>query len=190
MLLERVLAHLGEQPGRLDITLVDPHPPGAGRIWRYDQSPLLKLNSMARDVTVFTDDTCTIDGPVRPGPSLIEWAELVRTGALPDVEITDAGVAAELHGLAGDSFPTRRLQSCYLDWFWRTTVAAAPPGVSVRWLRDTVTGVRPDGLGARRRPRRRRPAGGRPRDLHGGAQRPHAGRADRRADRATLPRRD
>ena len=102
---------------------------------------------MARDVTVFTDDTCTIDGPVRPGPSLIEWAELVRTGALPDVEITDAGVAAELHALAGDSFPTRRLQSCYLDWFWRTTVAAAPPGVSVRWLRDTVTGVQSDDPG-------------------------------------------
>ena len=60
---------------------------------------------MARDVTVFTDDTCTIDGPVRPGPSLIEWAELVRTGALPDVEIADAGVAAELQGAGRRQLP-------------------------------------------------------------------------------------
>ncbi len=147
MLLERLFARL-EEPGKtLEITLVDPHPPGAGRIWRRDQSPLLKLNSMAQDVTVFTDESCTIDGPVRPGPSLIEWAEAVRSGDLDDVVIDDELVAAELRALRGDSFPTRRLQSFYLDWFWRTTVAAAPPGVTVRWVRDTVAGVRSDGDG-------------------------------------------
>ncbi|MCT9820774.1 FAD/NAD(P)-binding protein [Microbacterium sp. W1N] len=141
MLLERLLARRTPHTGALHITLVDPHPPGAGRIWRREQSPLLKLNSMARDVTVFTDETSTIDGPVRPGPSLIEWAELVRGGALPGAVIDDPGIAAELAQLRGDSFPTRRLHSCYLDWFWRTTVAAAPDGVVVRWHRGTVRGV-------------------------------------------------
>lgn len=150
MLLERVIARLtgeGAEPAPdLEITLVDPHPPGAGRIWRVDQSPLLKLNSMARDVTVFTDDTCTIAGPVRPGPSLIDWAEQVRTGGFHDPVLTaalaaDAGVAAEIARLRGEDFPTRRLQSHYLDWFWRTTVAAAPQGVAVRWHRGTVAGV-------------------------------------------------
>ena len=114
---------------------------GPGRIWREDQSALLKLNSMAQDVTVFTDDSCTIDGPVRPGPSLIEWAERVRSGILNDVHVPDAGVWEELQMLRGDSFPTRRLQSYYLDWFWRTTVAAAPASVSVRWREDAVTAV-------------------------------------------------
>lgn len=147
MLLERLLAHLDGSSTAVDITIVDPHPPGAGRIWRRDQSGLLKLNSMAQDVTVFTDDSCTIDGPVRTGPSLIEWAERVRSGILKDVDIQDAGVLDEVRSLRGDSFPTRRLQSFYLDWFWRTTAAAAPAAVSVRWREDSVTAVSEQGAG-------------------------------------------
>ena len=139
MLVERLLARRSPVP--LRITLVDPYPPGAGRIWRRDQSPLLKLNSMARDVTVFTDESCTIAGPIRSGPSLIEWAERVRAGTLPDVAIDDVELDAELRGLGPDSFPTRRLQSAYLDWFWRRTVAIAPPGVEVRWHEGTVQWV-------------------------------------------------
>ena len=146
MLLERLLARHPTGTA-LRVDLIDPHPPGAGRIWRFDQSPLLKLNSMARDVTVFTDDSCTITGPVRPGPALDEWAALVRDGRLPEVGIDDAGVAAELAALRGDSFPTRRLHSHYLDWFWRTTVAGAPDGVAVTWRQDRVTGVDPASTG-------------------------------------------
>ena len=75
--LERLLASvpelLGDQP--LDIHLVDPFPPGPGRIWRYEQSALLRMNSMAEDVTMFTDDSVRCEGPIRPGPSLSEWAE-------------------------------------------------------------------------------------------------------------------
>lgn len=158
MLLERIIARFGVAAGtvdarevgapRLHVELIDPHPPGAGRIWRRAQSPLLKLNSMARDVTVFTDDSCTIDGPVRPGPSLIEWAELWRSGELTatgrGIEIDDEVAAAEARGLRGDSFPTRRLHSYYLEWFYRRTVAEAPTGVTVRWRRDTVASVSPE----------------------------------------------
>ncbi|KAA9090003.1 FAD/NAD(P)-binding protein [Microbacterium radiodurans] len=159
MLLERIVARFGADvvgdsgetdpravgAPRLHVELIDPHPPGAGRIWRRAQSPLLKLNSMARDVTVFTDDSCTIEGPIRPGPSLIEWAELWRSGELAasgrGIEIDDEVAAAEARGLRGDSFPTRRLHSYYLDWFFRRTVAEAPAGITVRWRADTVVGV-------------------------------------------------
>ncbi|MDQ1138281.1 putative NAD(P)/FAD-binding protein YdhS [Microbacterium sp. SORGH_AS 1204] len=144
MLVERLLAR--RLPGPLRLTLVDPYPPGAGRLWRHDQSPLLKLNSMARDVTVFTDDSCTIAGPIRPGPSLIEWVERVREGRVPDAAI-DPSLLDELQALRADSFPTRRLQSAYLEWFWRRTIAIAPPGVEVRWHPGTVQWVEdvPDG---------------------------------------------
>lgn len=141
MLLERLLARTDEHT-LLDIDLVDPHPPGAGRIWRRAQSPLLKLNSMTRDVTVFTDDSCTIDGPVRPGPSLSEWVELWRAGGLPDVDLDELS-AAEARALGPDGFPTRRLHSHYLDWFFRTTAASAPAGVTIRQHADTVATVRP-----------------------------------------------
>ncbi|MEV4689477.1 FAD/NAD(P)-binding protein [Microbacterium sp. LWH3-1.2] len=148
MLLERVLAR-ADGHTQLDIDLVDPHPPGAGRIWRHAQSPLLKLNSMASDVTVFTDDSCTIDGPVRPGPSLSEWLELWRAGELPEVELDELS-AAEARTLAPEGFPTRRLHSHYLDWFFRRTAASAPEGVTIRLHTDTVTSVRPAPSGRHR----------------------------------------
>lgn len=129
--LERIAANFGDHREPLVVHLVDPHPPGAGRIWRFDQSPLLKLNSMAEDVTMFTDESSTIEGPIAAGPSLIEWAQLVREGKLTDVAIVDELVAAELRGLTPHSFPTRRLQSHYLDWFFRRAVAALPPCVTV-----------------------------------------------------------
>lgn len=141
MLLERVLARADEHT-LLDIDLVDPHPPGAGRIWRHAQSPLLKLNSMTRDVTVFTDDSCTIDGPVRPGPSLSDWLDLWRAGELPDVDLDELS-AAEARSLGAEGFPTRRLHSHYLYWFFRRTAASAPAGVTIRHHVDTVASVGP-----------------------------------------------
>ena len=39
--------------------------------------PLLWMNSMAEDVTMFTDDSVRCAGPIRPGPSLHEWSQEV-----------------------------------------------------------------------------------------------------------------
>ena len=134
--LERLAANLPElgAGAQLVVHLVDPHPPGAGRIWRRAQSPLLKLNSMARDVTMFTDDSSTIEGPVWRGPSLIEWAQQVRAGSI-ELGSDDPAVAHEVQHLAADSFPTRRLQSEYLDWFYRRAVDALPATVVVHEAR-------------------------------------------------------
>ncbi len=144
--LERLAANLddlwGEHP--LVVHLVDPFPPGPGRIWRYDQSPLLKLNSMAEDVTMFTDESSTIEGPVRPGPSLGEWVADVRSGAV-DVTLVDNALEAEVQQLTGTSFPTRRLQSLYLDWFYRQAVAAL--GDTVRVEVHPAAAVRVDETG-------------------------------------------
>ncbi|MGW2081751.1 FAD/NAD(P)-binding protein, partial [Streptomyces sp. NPDC001939] len=75
--LERIAANAAEYAGlELDIHLVDPFPPGGGRVWRQEQSPLLWMNSQSQDVTMFTDDTVELDGPVLPGPALHEWADL------------------------------------------------------------------------------------------------------------------
>ncbi|SCF99790.1 FAD-NAD(P)-binding, partial [Streptomyces sp. Ncost-T6T-2b] len=69
--IERIAANAAELYGDrpLDLHVVDPHPAGGGRIWRPDQSPLLWMNSMAEDVTMFTDETVELAGPSRPaGP--------------------------------------------------------------------------------------------------------------------------
>ncbi|MFI2643489.1 FAD/NAD(P)-binding protein [Streptomyces sp. NPDC018610] len=109
-LIERIAANVAElyAGAGLDIHLVDPHPPGSGRIWRDAQSPLLWMNSHAEDVTMFTDDTVDMAGPVREGPTLHEWA-----------------------GVAGSTFADRRLQGAYLRWVYDDAVAALPPGITV-----------------------------------------------------------
>ena len=143
MVLERLLAnHARDTPElRLDITLVDPHEPGGGRIWRRAQSPLLKLNTMLRDDSVFTDASCEIDGPVVPGPSLAEWVDGVRAGRIARPAWWDARLERELHEVTGTSFPTRRLNSAYLEWAYREIVARAAPSASVTWVRDRAVSV-------------------------------------------------
>jgi len=128
--LERLAANLPQLAAGLPLVvhLVDPHPPGGGRIWRREQSALLKLNSTAADVTMFTDGSSTIDGPVAPGPSLIEWAEEVRRGSIA-LPVDDPALLGEIADLAPASFPTRRLQSEYLAWFYRRAVAGLPAAV-------------------------------------------------------------
>ncbi|MEU9123059.1 FAD/NAD(P)-binding protein [Streptomyces sp. NPDC048506] len=128
-LIERIAANapelLGETP--LDLHLVDPHPPGGGRIWRHDQSPLLWMNSTAEDVTMFTDASVEQDGPVRPGPSLAAWARAVRAGRIT----VDPALAGEVAALGPGDFAGRRLQSAYLSWVYAQAVAALPPTVTV-----------------------------------------------------------
>ncbi|MFJ9888622.1 FAD/NAD(P)-binding protein [Streptomyces sp. NPDC091287] len=139
--IERIAANAVELYGnqRLDIHLVDPYPAGGGRIWRPDQSPLLWMNSMAEDVTMFTDETVDLAGPVVPGPALDAWAEDVRAGRV--VPSADPAVVAEIHGLAGTDFPSRRLQSAYLRWTYDRALAALPPGTTVHEHRTTALGV-------------------------------------------------
>ncbi|MFJ3498245.1 FAD/NAD(P)-binding protein [Streptomyces sp. NPDC086091] len=109
-LVERIAANAPElyDGSGLDIHLVDPHPPGAGRIWRTAQSPLLWMNSHAEDVTMFTDETVDMAGPVREGPTLHEWA-----------------------AVDGRTFADRQLQGAYLGWVHEQAVAALPPSVAV-----------------------------------------------------------
>jgi uncharacterized NAD(P)/FAD-binding protein YdhS len=109
-LIERIAANApGLYAGSgLDIHLVDPHPPGAGRIWRQAQSPLLWMNSHAEDVTMFTDETVDMAGPVAAGPTLHEWATI-----------------------DGRTFADRQLQGAYLRWVHERAVAALPPSVAV-----------------------------------------------------------
>ncbi|SFJ73457.1 FAD-NAD(P)-binding [Amycolatopsis sacchari] len=129
--LERISANAAELLGttRLVVHLIDPFPPGPGRIWRYEQSPLLRMNSMTEDVTMFTDETVRMDGPVRPGPSLAEWADQLRRGELRH-EIA-ADLHDELAALLTTSFPTRRLQSTYLAWVYRRVLDELPEGIEV-----------------------------------------------------------
>ena len=79
-LFERIAANLPELlPDRaLRIHLVDPHRAGTGRVWRPDQHPLLWMNSMAEDVTLFVDDSVACEGPAVDGPVALRMGEIAR----------------------------------------------------------------------------------------------------------------
>ncbi|MGF4043870.1 FAD/NAD(P)-binding protein [Paenarthrobacter nitroguajacolicus] len=135
--------------GPLHVHVIEPHEPGSGRIWRYDQDPGLLLNSTAADVTMFTDASVACDGPSIDGPGLSTWAAGVLDGSIRDVPAFEPHLLAQLRALTPASFPTRQLQSKYLEWFFRRAVSALGPDVTVTVHRDTATGVvRSSGGGA------------------------------------------
>ncbi|QNP72963.1 FAD/NAD(P)-binding protein [Streptomyces roseirectus] len=111
--LERLCASVPDllAPGaRLTVHVVDPAPPGPGRVWRTAQSQELLMNTVASQVTLFTDDSVNCSGPILPGPSLHEWA---------DGEI------------GPDDYPARALYGRYLEWVFARTLRAAPSSVRV-----------------------------------------------------------
>ncbi|MFF7866604.1 FAD/NAD(P)-binding protein [Streptomyces qaidamensis] len=111
--LERLCAsapELLQQGALLTVHVIDPDPPGPGRVWRTAQSPELLMNTVACQVTLFTDDSVDCSGPIRPGPSLHEWAD----GAL-----------------GPDEYPTRADYGRYLEWVFAEVVRQAPPAVRV-----------------------------------------------------------
>ncbi|MFJ3668146.1 FAD/NAD(P)-binding protein [Streptomyces sp. NPDC090106] len=133
--LERLCASVPEllPPGvRLTVHVVDPAPPGAGGVWRTAQSPELLMNTVACQVTLFTDDSVDCSGPVRPGPSLHEWAE---------------------GELGPDEYPTRAQYGRYLEWVFARTVREAPPAVRVETHTARATRLEDDPASPDRRQR-------------------------------------
>ncbi|MGQ4385852.1 FAD/NAD(P)-binding protein [Streptomyces sp. SAS_270] len=111
--LERLCASAPEllAPGaRLTVHVVDPAPPGPGRVWRTAQSPHLLMNTVASQVTLFTDESVDCSGPVRPGPSLHTWRP---------------------EALGPDDYPTRAQYGHYLEWVFGEVVRGAPAEVRV-----------------------------------------------------------
>ncbi|MFJ2769835.1 FAD/NAD(P)-binding protein [Streptomyces sp. NPDC087300] len=116
--LERICASAPElltAGTRLTVHVVDPAPPGAGRVWRTAQPGELLMNTVASQVTLFTDESVDCSGPIHPGPSLYEWA---ADGRIP--------------GLGPDDYPTRADYGRYLEWVFARTVRQAPATVHVR----------------------------------------------------------
>ncbi|GAA2195142.1 FAD/NAD(P)-binding protein [Streptomyces bangladeshensis] len=111
--LERLCASVPEllpAGTRLTVHVIDPAPPGPGRVWRTEQPAELLMNTVASQVTLFTDASVDCAGPIRPGPSLYEWAD---------------------GGLGPDDYPTRAHYGRYLEWVFARTVRTAPAAVRV-----------------------------------------------------------
>ncbi len=103
--LDRLSAHASASGAEVDVHVVDPHPAGAGRIWRADQHPLLWMNSRAADVTVLPDASSRLEGPVRTGPPC-------TPGSTPTAPSSPRSSPARARTpCAGRSSPCRRARS-------------------------------------------------------------------------------
>jgi len=124
----------------LVVHLVDPGTPGAGRVWRPEQSRHLLMNTVASQVTVFTDDSVRIDGPVEPGPSLYEWARQLSLLGVEGHDY-DEETLAEARRLGPDSYPSRAFYGHYLNDCFRQILARAPGHVEVRVHRSQAVAM-------------------------------------------------
>ncbi|MHC0433254.1 FAD/NAD(P)-binding protein [Streptomyces sp. O3] len=139
--LERLLANEREEQRHqaLTVHVVDPHAPGAGAVWRADQSRQLLMNTVASQITVFTDDSSRIEGPIENGPSLHEWAQSLAL--LASAGDYSAATLREARALGPDAYPTRALYGEYLHDCFQRLVERAPEHVTVRVHRSRAVAM-------------------------------------------------
>lgn len=129
-MLERLCANAHYLDRRVVVEVIDPAPAGPGAVWRPDQSPQLLMNTVASQVSLFTDDSVRCEGPVVPGPSLYEWACLLRTGQVrgdyPELS------QAEAARLGPDDYPTRAFYGHYLAWVVQWLLENVPANLTIR----------------------------------------------------------
>ena len=147
--LERLCANAEQSFGEGPVTVhvVDPFPPGAGQVWRTGQSPQLLMNTVAGQVTMFTDDSVTLAGPLAPGPSLHEWARFLTLTGPIDGGTYSEQVMAEARTLGPDDYPTRAFYGRYLEWVFQR-VAGTPGRLRTVVHRSRAVGLeeeQPDG---------------------------------------------
>lgn len=149
--LERLCANARHVPpgSNVQVYLVDPYPAGAGAVWRTDQSRLLLMNTVACQLTVFTDDSVSLEGPVEPGPSLYEWAEELRKSSGAAAPAGGEQTLAEARNLGPDSYPTRAFFGSYLREMFARICLGAPPQVDIimHYTRAIALSGGQDGVG-------------------------------------------
>ncbi|MFI8102775.1 FAD/NAD(P)-binding protein [Streptomyces sp. NPDC086023] len=139
--IERLLARERHTPRHASVTLhvVDPAAPGAGAVWRTEQSRHLLMNTVSSQITVYTDASSRIDGPIEPGPSLYEWARsLALLGT--DGEHSEETLA-EARSLGPNTYPSRAFYGEYLRDSFRRLVAGAPAHVTVEVHRARAVAI-------------------------------------------------
>jgi hypothetical protein len=123
------------------VHVIDPAVPGAGHVWRSGQSRHLLMNTVASQVTMFTDESVSIEGPIEPGPSLHTWACDVARGARLADSPLDPSFLDEARSLGPDSYPTRAFYGCYLRDCFQRVIAQAPAHVTVQVHRSRAVAM-------------------------------------------------
>lgn len=114
-----------------EVIVIDDTELGAGRIWRTDQNPLLLMNTITGQVTMYSGDRD--EGPWCPGagPNLYEWLQ-------------QSGVEAWMM-LGPNDFAPRVAYGLYLNDFYNAIITQLEQSTNVRQILDHVNAVTKDG---------------------------------------------
>lgn len=118
--LERIIAHLKDLPlskaKYIDIYLFDPQEPGAG-CHAMTQPDYLLVNTVASQITQFSDESIQDSGPIQFGPSFYEW-------------IVDNKKIATEH-LSPNAYYSRALFGEYLNWVFQYLLKLCPDSINI-----------------------------------------------------------
>ncbi|MFE9477130.1 FAD/NAD(P)-binding protein [Streptomyces spororaveus] len=129
--LERVISHTALDGSPVELLLIEPGELGVG-IHEAKQPDYLLLNTIASQLTIFSDARMTPGAPVTTGPDFFEWC-------------------GQRHGAVEfDDFLPRRLLGEYLQWAAGELLdrASGSDRLTVRHLRAVASSVRQDSDGA------------------------------------------
>jgi uncharacterized NAD(P)/FAD-binding protein YdhS len=129
--LERIVANQRAHPsGPIEVLLFDPNEPGVGC---HDpaQSEHLSVNTVACQITQFSDPSVIGAGPVLQGPSFYQWLR-----DQPRAPSASAGPGA---AVVADAYYPRSLFGRYLHWVFHYLCALVPAHMKVRFIKSAVT---------------------------------------------------
>jgi len=128
--LERIVANERvRQSANLEIYLFDPNPAGVG-CHDPEQEDYLLVNTVAGQITQFSDQSLLGAGPILEGPSFHEWLE--------NANFSRRGERQGEKTIDRDGYYSRALFGRYLHWVYHYLVALAPAHVQIRLVRDSV----------------------------------------------------
>ena len=136
--LERIVANRLHEPaaGSLTVHIIDPFDPGAGHIWRTEQSRLFLMNTPSFFPTVVPTEGMA--GSLAPSPVPVafeDWRVRAADGRIPGLDPAEIAEAAAV-GRAG--FPSRALYGRYLRWVYAELERCASPVLTLRYHQAEV----------------------------------------------------
>ena len=120
---ERIISHARQEGPPIELLIIEPGELGVG-IHQPDLPNYLLLNTIASQLTIFSDPQMVPGAPVTRGPSLYQWCQ------------------AGQQSVRFDDFLPRCLLGQYLQWATNELIAGAPPRLTIVHLSTVVNDLR------------------------------------------------
>ena len=139
--LERIAALYADlAPGwGVHVHLIDPGEPGQGTHSSFQPGHLL-TNTVAGQITLFTDASVRDAGPIKPGPSLLDWARAAGYRRVDGRFIRTRSDGQEIHE---DDYLPRAMLGEYLTYVYDLLASSLPRNVHLTHHRRMVEDIEP-----------------------------------------------